>query len=733
MTAVVDLDTRRAARDELARYLRLGWHVFPVYEVEDGRCSCTSGRQCGSPGKHPRLGRQYEPSNDTQQVAKWWRTWPNANIGCCPGPSDMIVLDIDPRNGGDETLLAMEQANGELPDCPTALTGGGGLHLWFKRPSSMVTCSSAVLGPGVELKADTGYVVMPPSMHISGVRYAWDVGRHIDDTEAPELPEWICRLLVSRRGIEPLPSDPRGPAAGLMGAAFAAAGWTGHALGRDKVAVLCPFRGDHTTGKDLDGSTVVFAPQMGRRGGWFHCSHAHCAGLKQNEVLDALPPNAVAAAKRLLGVDQEYGEPSAAPKAEGGEELTDSSWKRSLKFNSKLCLTNDIGNAVLLLTHDPVWKKALRYDNFHERMMWGEAPPLAGWRLPAPGSHFNDDSLSYIHHWFVISRGVRFSLQNVAAAVRSAARQQAHDTLTEWLDGLTWDGKPRVGTWTHDFLGAPPVPYTAFVGRAWMVSAVARAFKPGVQADHMLILEGPQGNRKTSALEALAGEWLLRDMPDLRNKDALVNLCGKWIVNFEELAGLSKQDWTRIKAFLTQRVDTFRPPYGAVSIDRPRRCVFSGTSNRDDYLSDETGGRRFWPVKCTTINADGIAAIRDQLWAEAVHLFQKKESWWAQNPGMEADVAAEQSLRSDTDPWEPEVYRAITGDPDRAWRISELLGGILGIEPGRQDHKHAQRVGKILRRAGYYRFRAGDGTWAWRVTGSAAKPFPRVPEDDPFS
>lgn len=735
--AVVDLEPRRVIIEALVGYVKRGWFVAPIYEVNsDGSCAC--GQDCGNPGKHPRLGRRYEPSNDIDQIREWWRRWPLANVGFFPGPSDLVVLDIDPRNGGDDTLADLEREFGELPECPTSLTGGGGLHLFFKRPQNIVELPSGVPGPGFEVKADKGYLILPPSRHTSGKGYAWDSGRDLADTPLPELPTWIVELLGNRRRVAPLPSDPRGPSAGLMGSAFAAAGMLGRSLGRDKAAALCPWRHEHTTGKDWDGSSVVFAPQLGRKGGWFHCSHAHCAGREQEAVLEALPPRAVEAAKRLLGVDPDavlpakrrpppdaasdegrWDAPEESPAREATvTHLADHEWKKGLRFDSKLGLTKDIGNAVLLLSHDPAWADALRFDTFHERLLWGsKPPPLPGFRPPPAGKAFSEADTAYVHHWFVYHRRTSFALSTLASALRAAARQNAYDSLTDWVTGLEWDGKRRLHRWTWDYLGTKENPYAAFVGQAWMISAIARALRPGVQADHMLILEGPQGNRKTSALEVLAGEWLLRDLPDVRNKDSLVALNGKWIVNFEELSSFSRTEWTKIKAFLTQRTDTYRPPYGTVAEDRHRRCVFSGTTNRDDYLSDETGSRRFWPVRCTRIAIDELARDRDQLWAEARAEYEKGTKWypdgsdWA-GENLSGAIAGEQSERQDEDPWDGPVRSALDARPDRNWTVGEILGTTLSMSPDRHDTKAAMRVGKILRRAGYDKRRVG-GKWVW--------------------
>jgi predicted P-loop ATPase len=131
-----------------------------------------------------------------------------------------------------------------------------------------------------------------------------------------------------------------------------------------------------------------------------------------------------------------------------------------------------------------------------------------------------------------------------------------------------------------------------------MISTVARIFEPGVKADCCLILEGEQGSGKSSALRTLAAPWFTDEIAELGSKDAALQSHGVWIIELAELDSMSRADVGRIKAFMSRSVDRFRPPYGKRLIESPRQCVFAGSVNHSDYLRDETGARRFWPVEC---------------------------------------------------------------------------------------------------------------------------------------
>lgn len=195
MTATI-LD---AALDYAAR----GWPVLPLHSVRDGRCSC-GNRDCGkSRGKHPRTSGGFtDATTDANAIREWYRHWPDANVGIRTGAeSALVVLDIDPRNGGDESLLELERRLGPLPPTVLALTGGGGRHFYFKHPRTRrIACARNFGGfNGLDLKADGGFIVAPPSRHASGREYAWEVTAHPDDVPLAPFPPALLALAAEDR------------------------------------------------------------------------------------------------------------------------------------------------------------------------------------------------------------------------------------------------------------------------------------------------------------------------------------------------------------------------------------------------------------------------------------------------------------------------------------------------------------------------------------------------------
>jgi len=175
-------------------YAAFGWRVFPLHHPVGSGCSCGKAG-CGNVGKHPRyhdhdLAHGHNSASaDPEQIARWWRRWPQANIGLAI--DDMVIVDVDPRNGGHLTFDDLEAEHGKFPSTIESLTGGGGRHLFYQDPGDSLHCATDALGPGVDIKTCGGYVVLPPSLHASGQRYEWEASSHPSDTPLAALPEWV--------------------------------------------------------------------------------------------------------------------------------------------------------------------------------------------------------------------------------------------------------------------------------------------------------------------------------------------------------------------------------------------------------------------------------------------------------------------------------------------------------------------------------------------------------------
>ncbi len=263
--------------------------------------------------------------------------------------------------------------------------------------------------------------------------------------------------------------------------------------------------------------------------------------------------------------------------------------------------------------------------------------------------------------------------------------------VREYLDGLKWDGTPRLVTWLSYYLGADELEYVKTVGKAFFIALVARIFRPGCKQDYMLILEGPQGALKSMACEVIAGNWFSDNLPDVRDsKDISQHLQGKWLIEVGELSALGKAETTTLKAFITRRTERYRPSYGRREVIQPRQCVFIGTKNAECYLKDATGGRRFWPVKAGSINIETLAADRDQLFAEAVHLFKAGEKWWPDKDFEAKHIKPKQDARYVADPWQEKIAAYVENlSQVTVWMIAK---NALLIETARISMRDSYRI-----------------------------------------
>jgi predicted P-loop ATPase len=246
---------------------------------------------------------------------------------------------------------------------------------------------------------------------------------------------------------------------------------------------------------------------------------------------------------------------------------------------------------------------------------------------------------------------------------------------------------------------------------------VARIYRPGAKADHAVILEGEQGLGKSTALKTLASEaWFTDELGDIGGKDASMQLQGRLIVELAELDALSRAEVSRVKAFLSRSSDKFRPPWGRRVIDVPRQNVFAGTTNKDKYLQDETGARRFWPVRCTRIDLAGIERDRDQLWAEAVAAYHDGKAWWPSDTESQSEFREQQEERRQPDPWE-EPIRIWLEQPARMGEITTaaILSECLGKRTAEWTRADEMRVAACMKVIGWKQDPRWDGTMKKKI------------------
>lgn len=206
-------------------------------------------------------------------------------------------------------------------------------------------------------------------------------------------------------------------------------------------------------------------------------------------------------------------------------------------------------------------------------------------------------------------------------AITKVSKDNSYDSAIQYLESLIWDKTPRLDDWLSITYGTNNDEYHKKVGSNWLKGLVQRLVQPGCQFDHVLVLEGRQGTKKSTSLHILGGDWHTETTMSTESKDFFMQFASKAIIEFSEGETLSKTDVLRLKAIITMRVDRYRLPYERMTKDYPRRCVFAMTTNQDEYLKDETGNRRWLPVKVMLpqVNIEWLKKNREQIFAEAYH------------------------------------------------------------------------------------------------------------------
>jgi predicted P-loop ATPase len=352
-----------------------------------------------------------------------------------------------------------------------------------------------------------------------------------------------------------------------------------------------------------------------------------------------------------------------------------------------------VENAIVILSNDPAWMSALAYDEMLRKTMLVNSEPRP----------LEDNDVVAIQCWLQRDGGLRrIGKHSVQDAVDRCCRARPYHPLRDYLSALQWDGIPRVTCWLARYLGADDTVYTTAIGRMFLVAMVARILRPGCKADHMMVLEGAQGIRKSMACQVLAGEYFTDNLHDIDTKDVSLSLRGVWLVEVSEMHAIGRSEATALKAFMSRPVERFRPPYGREEVIEPRQCVFVGTSNKDQYLRDDTGGRRFWPVKCGFIDIDGLRADRDQLFAEAVKLFEEREPWWPDADFEAEHIEPQQEARYEADEWSNLIADYLNNRLlGETTTIAQIAKEALGLEYSRLGMNEQKRIAAILRKLGW--------------------------------
>lgn len=362
-------------------------------------------------------------------------------------------------------------------------------------------------------------------------------------------------------------------------------------------------------------------------------------------------------------------------------------------------------NVYALLMRSDDWRGAIAFDEFAQRIVKLKPPPYL---TPVPAGEWESQDDSRTAMWLATRHGFTASSALVAETVEVIARENAFHPVRIYLEGLKWDGTPRIDFWLGEQLGVELSEYSQLVARFFLIGMVKRVMEPGCKFDYCLVLEGRQGMFKSSALRVLGGDWFKDTDLDLQNKDAMTALQGAWLYEIAEMDSLTRAEASKQKSFLSRQVDEFRPVYGRREVRLPRQVVFAGTTNSWEWNKDPTGGRRFWPVEVTDVDLEGLAAQRDQLFAEALVQWRAGVACYPDRVQQRDLFDPEQLKRQQSEGYVDALHDWVYGQT-RDFSMAEAVVDGLKMDYSKLTRDVQTRVGNALKSLGCTRVEKRNG------------------------
>lgn len=382
-------------------------------------------------------------------------------------------------------------------------------------------------------------------------------------------------------------------------------------------------------------------------------------------------------------------------------------------------------NALAVLRRPDACKARIAYDEFKDTT-------LIAWEGETQWRPMRDTDYTRLRSELERIGFKRPGRELVRDAALLVAEENSFDSAIEWGNSLRWDGVPRVEGFLERYAQAESSDYTRAVSRYLWTALAARLLQPGAKCDMVPVLVGGQGTGKSSGVMALAPEPDAYVEVNLEHRDDNLarSLRGKLVGELGELRGLMTREAEAIKAWITRTHEEWIPKYMEFATKFPRRLVFIGTTNSDEFLADETGERRWLPVHVGSVDVEAIERDRDQLWAEAVEIFKREGLHWREAMALAVHHHDEFKI---TDPWTEAVREWLLADeldgPEgvprgmRPFKLEAVLVGALQLDAKHRGQRELKRVAAILRGLGFSKRRASiaeGGKFVWEPAKNCA-------------
>lgn len=636
-------------------------------------------------------------------------------------PDEIIVLDVDNHSEENKGWTALENLSKDYDYNFVANAGiivetaRGGLHLYYKNPikdAKIINCFPDPKFEGLEFKGKGRQVLIPESMLSSGQKYSFEMLSG-DFSQIKDLPENLLINIIRQKGNlkdeetageatdsptdflrfqnylanqQMIRSGNRNNALYVM-AAFA----KNVGLSPKKMAKTLLDWNNKNVFPPLEPSELAEVINNA-----YHYSASGTGVLSINSVFkDGLEAEPV----KMLAPKE-----AKAQLAEL-EEFKD--WKQTLIMSAgKVSRANfGIRNTEIYLENLEEFKGKLALNQFTSDTVWRELPTwirkadIEARQLTPNEVAITDDDVIRIRD-ILNNYGFDPNTGQIIEAARNVSLKRPFHPVKELLESLpAWDGTPRLERFFPDLCGAKDSIYTREIGKKVFVAVVSRIYKPGCKFDYLPIFVGEQGIGKSTLIKlmALKPAWFSDSLGDIENKDVILQMRSKLIIENGELTMFNKKEVTSQKAFLSRSTDRARLPYDRLPRDLPRQCVIISSTNESKFLIDETGNRRMWPIEMMSIKLEEVARQIPQLYAEALVLFAKGEEIFLDNEEAAIEAETEQMARYKNDEWQDKIVEWIVASKLEFVRISDIWGKCFGFDIRYLDMKAQKRIGAILR------------------------------------